>query len=197
DVGYLLGAMRGVERRVDFGEVPDIRSVQDGGAELDRLDRILAAMARKRAADEDDGSEPVDEAKLPQRVDDIDVVFSLWQPTARAERRGQATGAGNLGDARPAIGMARRDQGEELRERAPQAPVRLDQGGFLARMGRGRRNGGALSDRRLQRPQAFVLGRRLRHVELEVAGRADARRTKIAIAGGVGGRLGKTEIEKA
>src|ERR1700675_2690809 len=49
-VGHLLGAMRFVERSVYFSKVPDMRAVQDGGTELDRLDRILSAMTRKRTA---------------------------------------------------------------------------------------------------------------------------------------------------
>ena len=40
----LLGPVRGVERRIDLGEVPHVRAVQNGGAELDRLNRVLTAM---------------------------------------------------------------------------------------------------------------------------------------------------------
>ena len=37
DVADQLGAARGVERLVELGEIPDMRPVQHGGAELDRL----------------------------------------------------------------------------------------------------------------------------------------------------------------
>ena len=32
-----FGAVRRIERRVDFGEIPDVRTMDDGGAEPDRL----------------------------------------------------------------------------------------------------------------------------------------------------------------
>ena len=40
-----------------------------------------------------------------------------------------------------------------------------------------------------------LVGRRRRHVELEIAGRGDARRAELGIALGVGGRLREAEIE--
>src|SRR5260370_29241406 len=49
-VGDLLGTVRLVQRGIDFSEVPDMRAVQDRSAELDRLNRIPAAMACARAA---------------------------------------------------------------------------------------------------------------------------------------------------
>ena len=81
-----LGAARGVERVVDLGEIPDMRAMQDGGAELDRLDRILPAVAHQRAAHEHDRREPIDQPELAERVGDIDVVLRLGQPPARAQR---------------------------------------------------------------------------------------------------------------
>ena len=64
-VVHLLSAARGVERRVDFGEIPDMRPVQDRGAELGRLDRILSAMLDHRAADEHDRCEPENKPSSP------------------------------------------------------------------------------------------------------------------------------------
>ncbi len=43
-IGDRFGAMRVVERLVDLGEVPDMRPVQNGGAELGRFDRVLSAV---------------------------------------------------------------------------------------------------------------------------------------------------------
>src|SRR5437764_341412 len=108
--------MRGIERGVDLSKVPDMRPMQDCGSKLDRLDGILAAMARERAADEDDRSEPIDQAKLPQRIDDINVGVTVGQAPLRASRRREACRARDLGDPRPAIRMARRNEGEELRK---------------------------------------------------------------------------------
>ena len=68
-------------------------------------------------------------------------------------------------------------------------------GGLLAGMGRGRGDGGAVADRRLQLAQAVLVGGRLRHVELEIAGGRDARRAEVAVARGIGGGLREAEIE--
>ena len=102
-VGDQLGAVRGVERRIDFGEIPDMRPMQDGGAELDRLDRILPAVARQRAAHEHDRREPVDQAELAERVGDIDVGVAVRQLAARAQRDVKAGGRARFGDARAAL----------------------------------------------------------------------------------------------
>src|SRR5258708_33231375 len=51
-VPHLFGAVRLVERGVDFREVPHVRAVQDRRAQLDRLDRTFAAMTAELSADE-------------------------------------------------------------------------------------------------------------------------------------------------
>ena len=51
--GNRLRAVCIVKRGVDFPKVPDVRAVQNCGAELRGLDRILSAMLDERAADED------------------------------------------------------------------------------------------------------------------------------------------------
>eukprot|EP01035_Chromulina_nebulosa_P000299 gene299-419_t len=67
----LTGAAGAVERFVDIGEVEHVRTVDDGGAELDRLDRILAAMRHQRAAHEHDRRQPVEQAELAHGVGDV------------------------------------------------------------------------------------------------------------------------------
>jgi len=64
-------------------------------------------------------------------------------------------------------------------------------------MGRGPADEGASADRRTQDREARGVGGRLRHVELEVAGGGDVRRSKFAVTRGVGGRLREAEIEAA
>src|ERR1700719_1603584 len=49
-----LRCMRAVERRVDVAEVPDLRSMQNGGTQLARFNGILAAMPCERAAAKND-----------------------------------------------------------------------------------------------------------------------------------------------
>src|SRR5262245_25738415 len=71
-VGYLLGSMRVVERGIDFRKVRDVWPMQDGRPQFDRFDRILAAMACKRAADENDRSHPINQPEFSNRVGDVD-----------------------------------------------------------------------------------------------------------------------------
>ena len=67
------GGRQRVERVVDVGEVVDVRTVDDGGAEADRLDRVLAAMRHQRAADEGDRGDAVEQPELAERVGDVDL----------------------------------------------------------------------------------------------------------------------------
>src|SRR5215470_17378979 len=76
-VADLLSAMRGIERGVDLSEIPDMRPMQDRGSELDRLDWILTAMGRERAADEDDRRQPVDKAELTKRIDHVNIGLAI------------------------------------------------------------------------------------------------------------------------
>src|SRR5919197_6133560 len=94
DVAHLFGAARRVERRIDFCEIPNIRPMQNRRAELDRLDRILTAMARQRSTNEYDRGEPIDETELAQRVGDVDLGVAARQFPARAQGRGKAGGLG-------------------------------------------------------------------------------------------------------
>src|SRR5712671_4193405 len=89
----------------------------DRGAQLDRLDRILAAMTGERSADEYDRREAVDQTELAQRVGDIDVRVCPRQLPARAQRRLETGGVCAFEDAGAAVGMARRDDREQPGER--------------------------------------------------------------------------------
>ena len=85
-------AARAVERVIDIGEVEDVRPVHDGRIELDRLDRILAAMRHQRAAHEDDRRQPVEQSQFAHGVGDIDCPFSPSAiPPASAARPARRT----------------------------------------------------------------------------------------------------------
>ena len=169
-VGDEFGAMRGVERRVDFGEIPDMRAMQDGGAEPDRLDRILAAMARERAAHEHDRREPVDQAEFAERVGDIDVDIRHRLRAARAQRRGQAGHFRDFRDAFAALGMARRDHRQQRRKFGAQRRCAA----MMAVSSPGCVEAAAMTGRvpmiSFNRRQRRFIDRRRRHVELEIAG---------------------------
>src|SRR6187200_1005205 len=90
--GNWLGTVRVVKRSVNFRKVPDMGAVQNCGAELGGLDRILSAMLDERAADEDSGCHAIKEAELADSVGDIDICIAVWQFPARAQRRRQARG---------------------------------------------------------------------------------------------------------
>src|SRR5258707_997055 len=48
EAGHLFGGPRLVEGRIEFGEIPNIRTVQNRSAQLDRLAPILAATSNLR-----------------------------------------------------------------------------------------------------------------------------------------------------
>ena len=156
-----------------------MRAVQDGGAEFGGLDRILPAVADQRAADEHDRRQPIDQPELAHGVGHIDVGGGAGQFAARALRRGQSGGGGDLDHARAALGMARRDQRQQPGKIPAQAPVRLDHDALFAGMGGCRRDHRPAADRILQRRELGAIGGRRRHVELEIAGGDDARRAQI------------------
>ena len=60
--------------------------------------------------------QPVEQAKLANCVRHIDLGRAFGQFSARAEYRVQALRCGELGDTGPALGMARRDQCQEIRK---------------------------------------------------------------------------------
>src|SRR3984893_19455518 len=54
---------------VNFAEIGYMGTVQDCGAKLDCLYRILAAMASQRAAHEHDGSKPIDQPQFAKCIE--------------------------------------------------------------------------------------------------------------------------------
>ena len=113
--------------------------------------------------------------------------------SAPRERRSslQPGGGGELGHARPALGMARRDHRQQPGKIAAQPPMRADHRALFAGMGGGRRDHRAAGDRLLQGRELGRIGRRRRHVELEIAGGDDARRAERVQPHGVGRRAGE------
>ena len=97
-----------------------MRAVQDRGAELGGLDRVLSAMPHQRAADEHDRREAVDQAEFAHRVGDIDVGARVRQLAARAQRGVEPRRLRDLGDAGAALGMARHDDRQQARKIAAQ-----------------------------------------------------------------------------
>src|SRR5262249_58741636 len=106
------GGLRG--GGVVCGEVHQCGAGKTRRAQLDRLDRILAAVTGERAADEYDRGESVDQTELAQRVGDIDVRVCPRQFPARAQRRLETGGGRGFEDGRAAGGVARRDDREPL-----------------------------------------------------------------------------------
>ena len=159
--------------------------MQDGDAELGRLDRILPAMADQRAADEHDRREPIDQTEFAHRVGDIDV--GVGQGSSPRERTAAPSPATEAISAIPAPRSGCRGAmmvsrpGNVFFSRRCASMTR----GFLAGMGGGRSDDGASDGRHPDQLELVVLGRRRRHVELEIAGGADARRAEPGVARGV------------
>ena len=189
--------MRLIERRINLGEIPDMRPVQDGGAKLGRLDRILPAMPNKRAADENDRRQPIDDAELAHRVRDIDVGRRVGQFAVRAQTDLQPGGARDFSDAAAALGMTRHDNRQQVRKIRTQPLVRVDYGGFLAVMRGCRRDQRPAADRAFERRELGAIGGWRRPIELEIAGGDDMRGTQLAEPFGVGRRARQAEIESA
>ena len=71
---------------IGVAEILPIGPGEHGGAELDRLDRVLPAAVGQRAADKGDRRERIEQAELADRVGDIDVGRGVRQLPLRAER---------------------------------------------------------------------------------------------------------------
>ena len=143
--------------------------MEDGGAELRRLDRVLAAMRHERAADEDERREPVEQAELADRVGDVELGRAVGLPSA--ERRATAGPAARRGRRSPrrAAGwrgamMVRRPGKRPASAWWHRRPMRLfarmrarrdpdrparEQAGELRRAARGSAGGGRASNLRL------------------------------------------------
>src|SRR4029079_19622625 len=79
-----------VKCSVDFRKIPDVRAMQNRGAEFGGLDRVLPAVLDERAADEACGCHTVEETEFTDGVSDIDLNIALRQFPTRAHRHRQA-----------------------------------------------------------------------------------------------------------
>ena len=143
----LLGAVHGIERRIDLGEIPDIRTVQNGGAELGRLNRVLPAVGCERTSHKDNRGNAVNETQFAHGIGNVDVGRGARQFAARAQPDRQMSGTGDFEDARTALGVARRNDREQPGKRAAQPPMCVDQRSLLTGMRRRCRDDGPCADR--------------------------------------------------
>ena len=137
-----------------------MRAVHDGGAELDRLDRILPAMRHQRAAHEHDRRKTIEQAEFAHGVGDIDVRRRGRQFLARAQVHAQARCDNEARNRSATVGMPRHDHGEQPRKEPGERLVRFDQNLFLAGMGRGRNDHGTAARHRHQLFEFGVIGGR-------------------------------------
>ena len=72
------------------GAIAHVGAVQDGAIQQRRLDRVMAALLRQRAADEGDAGQAIEQAELAQRIGEVDVGRILDRLAARAPRHAQA-----------------------------------------------------------------------------------------------------------
>ena len=96
------------------GAVAHIRPVQHGAVEPRRLERIVAAFGRQRAADKDNVGETVKEAELAHRVGEIDIGFVVDRLATGAPRNSQPCGGEHRGDIVAARGMAGNDDRQQI-----------------------------------------------------------------------------------
>src|SRR5260370_33467398 len=114
--------------------------MKDGGPKLDRLDRILAAVANQRAAHEHDGSELIDQSQFAKRIEYIDVRFARRRCAARAQRRPQTRRRDKFRNVGAALRMPGRDDGQEILISEFDTTMSIDNDAFFAGMGGSRDN---------------------------------------------------------
>src|SRR4029077_13417808 len=153
---------------------------------LGSLDWILSAMSDQRAANEHRGRQPIEQAKLTNCVRHINLGRAFGQLSARAEYRVQALRCGELSDAGSALGMARRDQCQEIWKTRTQAGMRLNDDVLLAGMGGSGCNHRPSRDCTLQCCKLCWVDGRWRHINLEIAGDDDIFRAQLAQSFSVG-----------
>src|SRR5689334_25012878 len=85
---YPFRAVNFVERRIDFREVPDMWAMQDCRAEFGGLDRVLTAVLDQRASDKYRRCHTINQAKLTDRVGDINLGVALKIGRASCRERG-------------------------------------------------------------------------------------------------------------
>ena len=105
-------------------------------------------MGDEAAADHGDAGEAIPEPQLAHGIGDIEP--ATGNPCALG-----AAGRGQIGGKlRPAIGMARRNDRQQVREIGKQRAVRLGKQPFLPRMGAGRDDDGAVAKERARLSQS-------------------------------------------
>ncbi len=196
-VRHEFSAAGAIERLINLGEIPDMRPVHHGGAKLRGLDRILAAMLDQRTAHEDDRRQPIDQAKLAQRIRHVNLNARFGNFAKRPLRHLQACAASDTGDAVATLWMARHQDCQKPRKGPPQPAVHLDQLLFLARMRRSSGNQQPRQHRGLKLPQRLGIERRSGNIELEIARGAVAWRAKLGVAVGILGGLREAKIKTA
>ena len=113
----------------------------------------------------------------------------------RAQRDRKARVFRRFGYSGSALGMARRDDRQQRRMFCAQLPVRGDDLVLFAGMRRGSRDHRARQHDAGELAQGRRIGRRSRHVELEIADIADARRAELTVTLCVAARLRQAKIE--
>src|SRR5262249_21913202 len=156
--------------------------MQDGGPKLDRLDRILAAMANQRTTHEHDGSELIDQSQFAKRIEYIDVDLARHRSAARAQRRPQTCRRDNFRNVGAALRMPGRDDGQEIWISDFETTMSVDNDAFFAGMRGGRDHDGSSPGRVGQGGVPAGVDRQGRDIEFEIAGYADVRRTERAEA---------------
>ena len=189
------GTAGAVERRIDIGEIEDVRPVHDRGAELDRLDRILAAMRDQRAAHEHDRRQPVEQPQFAHGIGDIDVGGRDRQFLARAQGYMQAGRRDRARDALTTVRMPGHDHAQQRREGRGQTAVRFHEQLLLAGMGRGRDDDRAAARHAHQPLQPRRVGGRRRDIQFQISRRHDVAAAQRREALRIDLRLRETDVE--
>ncbi len=199
DVLSLIGkrTARAVELGKDVGEVVNVGAVQDGGAELCRLDRVLSAVRHERAAHQDERRKAVEQPNLADRIRHVDIARPVRWNALRAAGGAQAGPLDDGGDLRPAMRVARSDDRQEVRMARRKRPVHGDDDIVLARMGAGRQPDRPAGDEPVELRQRAWIGGRRRRVEFQVARDRDLVRAEPREAFRIGRRLREAEGEAA
>src|SRR5215831_12229590 len=163
-------------------------SMEDRGAKLDRLYRILAAMANQRAAHEHNGSELIYQPQFAKRIEYINVGVACRKCAARAQRRLQVGGCGNFRNGRASLRMPGRDDREEVWTLDFEPTMNLDEGALFAGMGRSRCHRDSSCGRLGEGGELAGVDRQGGDVQFEIAGYADAGRPERAEACRIAGR---------
>ncbi len=199
----LLGVARGerpallVERPVDVGEIADMRPVQDGAGELCGLDRILSAAGKQRLAHEHDPRQPVEQPEFADRVADIDGAIAPGPLASRAQPAREPHLGELPGDLLAALGMARRDQRQEIGIGGAKLQMGLGGRALLAAMGGRGDPQPAPGDEAGKLGEFAMVGRRRRRVEFHIADDGRRARAQLQEALGVGRALGEQQVEPA